>query len=100
MTFTETVDRRGNGGDHRYVDVEVDITSLGAAGAEAYDAEARHSLSDPDGIVLDQEDPTYEISYDPDAGEIVVRELSDGTATTSATDVGTVTIRFTGDYAA
>lgn len=100
MTFDETVERRGNGGDHRYVITEVDITSLGAAGAESYDAEARHSLTNAHGIVLDQEDPALEVSYDPDAAEIVVRNLSDGAATADATDVGTVTLKFVGDYSA
>lgn len=108
MTFTETVEHRGNGGDHRYVITQVDITSLGAAGAEAYDATTRHDLEPCWGAsVLDQENPGYVFGYDSDAGNITVQyadydAAADGTLidVPSGTDVGTVTLKFHGDPSA
>lgn len=108
MTFTESVEHRGNAGDHRYVVVQVDITSLDAAGAEAYDASTKFNLEPCWGAsVLDQENFGYVFGYDPDAGSIEVRyadydAASDGTLidVPSTTDVGTVTLKFMGDPSA
>lgn len=110
MTFTETVQQRGNDGDHRYVIVEVDITSLDSAGTEPYDAESRHGLRNVHGAeVLDQEDYTLTFHFNADAATpaIIVKEVNDtgdGTGgvedTANNADVGTVTLKFEGDWSA
>lgn len=110
MTFTETVQERGNNGDHRYVVVEVDITSLDSAGTEPYDAESRHNFNEVHGAsVLDQEDYTKSFYYNADAATaaIIVKEVNDtgdGTGgvadVANNTDVGTVTLKFEGDWSA
>lgn len=110
MTFTETVQHEGVEGDHRYVVTEVDITSLDSAGTEPYDAESRHDFRSVEGAtVLDQEDYTKFIHYDADASTaaIIVKEVNDtgdgsgGVAdTANNTDVGTVTLKFEGDWSA
>lgn len=101
---TETVHHRGVAGDHRYAVVTLDITSLAAAGAEAYDAGSKHSIDDVWGAtVLGQENPGYVFGYDPDAGNVTVQyadydAAADGTLidVPSTTDVGTVTLKFQG----
>lgn len=103
MTFTETVQERGNNGDHRYVVTEVDITSLDSAGTEPYDAESRHNFNEVHGAeVLDQEDYTHYIHYNADASTpaIVAKDVADGTDLADNTDVGTVTLKFEGDWSA
>lgn len=103
MTFSETVHERGNNGDHRYVVTEVNITSLDSAGTEPYDAESRHGLNGVHGAsVLDKEDATYVFNYDADASTpaIGVKNLGDAADVANNTDVGTVTLKFEGDWSA
>lgn len=108
MTFSETVQVEGNNGDHRYVIAEVDITSLDSAGTEPYDASSRFSLRDVHGAeVLDQEDYALTFHYDVANTNIIVKEVNDtgdGTGgvqdVANNTDVGTVTLKFEGDWSA
>lgn len=103
MTFSETVHERGNNGDHKYVITEVDITSLDSAGTEPYDAETRHNFNEVYGAtVLDKEDNTYVFNYDADASTpaVSVKNLSDAVDVANNTDVGTVTVKFEGDWSA
>lgn len=105
---TETVEHEGVAGDHRYAVVQLDITSLGSAGAESYDAESKFNWSECWGAtVLDQENAGYVFGYDPDAGNVTAQyadydAASDGTLINvpSTTDVGTVTLKFQGDPSA
>lgn len=99
MTESTTVVERGNAGDHRYVIAEVDITSLDSAGTEPYDPSAKFNLEGAYGAVVDQEDYTHHVFYDHDNTQIIAKDVADGTDLADNTDVGTVTIRFVGDFA-
>lgn len=108
MTFSETIQQRGNGGDHRYVVVEINITSLDSAGTEPFDPSSRYGLGGVHGAeVLDQEDYTKTFHFDAANSEIVVKEVTDTgdgsggvTDVANNTDVGTVTLLFRGDWSA
>jgi len=108
MTESTTVLQEGNNGDHRYVIAEVDITSLDSAGTEPYDPSSKFNLSGVEGAeVLDQEDYTKIIHFDADNTDIIVKEVNDtgdgsgGVAdVANNTDVGTVTLKFEGDWSA
>lgn len=99
MTETTTVVEAGNEGDHRYVIAEVDITSLDTAGTEPFDPSAKFNLEGAYGSVVDQEDYTHHIFYDSDGTQIIAKDVADGTDLANNLDVGTVTIRFVGDFA-
>lgn len=110
MTKTVTTQEQGNNGDHRYVVAEVDITSLDSAGTEPLDPASQWNLSEVHGAdVLDQEDYTKTFHFNADAATpaIIVKEVNDtgdGTGgvadTANNTDVGTVTLKFEGDWSA
>jgi hypothetical protein len=110
MTKSVTVEQRGIAGDHRYVVAEVDITSLDSAGTEPLDPSSEFQLEDVHGAaVLDQEDYTKLFHFNADAATpaIIVKEVNDtgdGTGgvqdVANNTDVGTVTLKFEGDWSA
>jgi len=108
MTKSVTVQEEGNNGDHRYVVAEVDITSLDSAGSEPLDPASQFGLRDVHGAaVLDQEDYTKIVHFNASSPKIVVKEVNDtgdGSGgvvdTANNTDVGTVTLKFEGDWSA
>lgn len=100
MTESTTIIERGNDGDHRYVVAEVDITSLANVGNEPFDPGAKFNLDGAYGTVLDQEDYTYVTFYDAGNTQLIVKDVADGSDITDTTDVGTVTLKFEGDWSA
>jgi len=107
MSNSTTKLEEGNAGDHVYVIAEIDITSLDSAGTEPFDPRARFGLRSVYGAdVLDQEDHTKTFHFDADNDDIIVKEVNDtgdGTGgvadVANNTDVGTVIMRFDGNWA-
>lgn len=106
MTNTTTVVESGNGGDHDYVVADIDITSLGALGTEAFDPETAFGLTGCiGGDVKRQENGGYHVTIDTN-NDITVKyadydAAADGVLidVPSATDVGVVRIKFAGNFA-
>lgn len=105
MTNTTTVVEDGNDGDHNYVVADIDITSLGAVGTEAFDPDGDLGLRGASGgTVLQQENGGYLVTVDTNndlsvkyadydaAGDGVLIDVP------SATDVGVVRVKFIGDF--
>jgi hypothetical protein len=99
MTETTTVIEEGNEGDHRYVIAQADVTSLDSSGTEPYDPSTKFNLEGAYANVLDQEDYTHYVFYDEANAQLIVKDVADGTDIADNTDVGTITLRFVGDFA-
>lgn len=102
MTNTTTVVESGVQGDLEYAIVDVNITSLALAGAEAFDADGILGIDTLGASVVEQENGGYHITWD-NAGNIVVKyadydAAADGVLidVPSATDVGVVRLHFVG----
>jgi len=66
MTHTTTVLNDFNAGNHRLVQVEVDISSLDAEGVEDFDPESELNLSGVEGgTIIFQPDALKEITFAP-----------------------------------
>lgn len=104
MTHTTTVVDETVQGDKDVVFADVDITSLGAAGAESFDADAAFGMHSVDGVtVVGQENAGYQFTWDHVNSQIAVTygdysATADGThaPVPSATDVGVVRLKFEG----
>lgn len=99
MTYSVTNVERENSGSVDAVIATVDITSLGAAGAESIDIGAAFGLEDASeyGVsVRGQESSAYAITYDHLNGALSVVNVADGTDVASGTDVGEVVIEAIG----
>ena len=107
MTHTTTVVRSGNQGDHNYVVADVDITSLGAAGLEAFDPASEFALETAWGAtVLQQANGGYHVTVDQNNDLAVTYGNYDAAAdgvladVPAATAVGVVRVKFMGDPSA
>lgn len=106
MTNTTTVVESGNDGDHDYVVADIDITSLGALGTEAFAPETALGLRNcAGGNVLQQENGGYLFTVAQN-NDITVKyadydAAADGVLidVPSATDVGVVRVKFVGNFA-
>lgn len=106
MTNTTTVVESGNDGDHDYVVADIDITSLGAAGVEAFDPQNALGLRNcAGGNVLQQANGGYHITVDG-ANDIAVKYADYDAAADGvlidvpvSTAVGVVRIKFVGNFA-
>lgn len=76
----------------------VAITSLGAAGFEAWDPSSESGLRAADDTVqiLGQTDADYAITWNHEELRFDVRDVADGVETLAETDVGVVKVRVTG----
>lgn len=106
MPHTTTVVDRGVAGDHRYVVADVDVTSLGSAGSEAFDPDAEFGLDAWGADVLQQENPGYEVGLDTN-NDIAAKyadydAAADGVLidVPSGTDIGVIRFMFRGDPSA
>ena len=100
MTHSNTVVRRGVAGDHRYVVVDVDITSLTNANNEPFDPESELGFRECwGGEVLQLENPASYVVQLAQNNDIYVESYG-GTDPAAATDVGVVRCKFVGDPSA
>lgn len=105
MTNTTTVVEEGNDGDHDYVVADIDITSLGAVGTEAFDPSTLGLNAAVGGTVLQQENGGYHVTVATN-NDLTVKyadydAAADGVLidVPSATDVGVVRVKFLGNFA-
>lgn len=99
MTY-DTINReRENSGSLSTVYHVIDITALDGTGTENYDPEAAVGISGADkyGVeVVGIEDPSLIAQWDHVAGELNIRNLSDGSQAATGSAVGQVILRATG----
>lgn len=105
MTHTTTVVEDGNAGDHDYVIADIDVTSLGAVGTEAFDPSTLGLKNARGGTVLQQENGGYHVTVAQN-NDLTVKyadydAAADGVLidVPSATDVGVVRVKFVGNFA-